>query len=90
MARSKKKTAPHAAKTVVVEKTVGMKNEHRTFSHIMYFLFLIAVTIATYFTFQSFSVLARSPSSENFYMIFSILMLVWAFLFWEFGHRIHS
>jgi hypothetical protein len=56
----------------------------------MYFLFLISVTIATYFTFQSFSVLSRSPSSENFYMIFSLLMLGWSFLFWEFGHRVHA
>lgn len=63
-----------------------MRPEHRTFSHVMYVLFLISVTIALYFTFASFSLLTSNPS---FYGILSIVFILWSFMFWEFGHRIH-
>jgi hypothetical protein len=99
MPRAKKskqvKAAPASSRTVT-EKTVTVNadtavieinQQHRTFSHVMYVLFLVAVTIATYFTFQSFRVVAMQP---NFYPVFAILLLLWSFLFWEFGHRMHT
>ena len=64
----------------------GMAQEHRTFSHVMYVLFLIAVTIAAFFTFASFKFLA---DRTEFYGMLAIVFLLWSFLFWEFGHRIH-
>jgi hypothetical protein len=66
-----------------------MRSEHRTFSHVMYFLFLICATIGLYFMLQSFSVLKSIENPGYFFPVSSIMMLLWAFLFWEFGHRIH-
>jgi hypothetical protein len=74
---------------VVVTSGKKLRDEHHAFSHVMYFLFLLSITVATFFTFQSFVVLANSPDAQYFHVVFAILMLCWSFLFWEFGHRIH-
>lgn len=79
------KPAPvfEAPKNALVD---GMRPEHRTFSHVMYILFLITVTIAAFFTFASFK---RLATIEEMYGILALVFLMWSFLFWEFGHRIH-
>lgn len=69
------------------EAAKDMKEEHRTFSHVMYVLFLIAVAIAGYFTFEAFRGIALDP---NFYGVLGILMLAWAYIFWRFAHEIHG
>lgn len=66
------------------------QQKHHTFSHIMYVLFLISVTFAMYYTFQAFQMLGTMANPENFYVVLGILMLLWSFLFWEFGHRINQ
>ncbi len=82
------KTEKTEPKTIAVAPM--MRREHRTFSHVMYFLFLISATIGLYFTLQSFTVLKQIDNPGYFFPISSIMMLLWAFLFWEFGHRIHN
>ncbi len=75
----------------VIEKierpvTNVLKDEHRTFSHVMHVLFLVSITITAYFTFQGFRVLSES---EEYYGVLALLMLGWSWLFFEFGHRMH-
>jgi hypothetical protein len=94
-AKAKSVTVTKEVKEVTVQKPVlndlyDARQEHKTFSHVMYFLFLISITIAAYFTFQSFYTLGELENAQYFYTITSILMLLWGFLFWEFGHRIHQ
>jgi hypothetical protein len=90
--RAKAKVAPakEAAPKPVLNELYDVRQEHKTFSHVMYFLFLISITVAAYFTFQAFAVLGAMAQSQSFYTITAILMLLWGFLFWEFGHRIHQ
>lgn len=79
-----------ALKTGISLKFESLEQKHQTFSHIMYILFLISVTFATYYTFQALQVLGSMEKPEYFYVVLGILMLLWSFLFWEFGHRIHD
>ena len=83
---SEMKAAPTMMENKMESMAGELRPEHKTFSHIMYVLFLIAVTVAAFFTFQSFRLLTDNP---YFYGILGVLFLLWAFLFWEFGHRIH-
>ena len=69
---------------------MGLEDHHKAFSHIMYALFLISITFATFYTFNALGSLSTFANTEYFYPIIAILMLLWAFLFWEFGHRIHT
>jgi len=94
MAKKKKSVpAPSASfkKTdLKIPLSLPIQQKHTTFSHIMYVLFLISVTFALYYTFQAFQYLGTMQNPENFYIVLGILMLLWAFMFWEFGHRIHQ
>jgi len=67
-----------------------MQDHHKAFSHIMYALFLVSIAFAAFYTFNALGKLADFANNEYFYPIVAIMMLLWAFLFWEFGHRIHS
>ncbi len=67
-----------------------MQDHHKAFSHIMYALFLISIAFAAFYTFSALGKLGDFRNTEYFYPIVAIMMLVWAFLFWEFGHRIHT
>lgn len=69
---------------------MGLEDHHKAFSHIMYALFLISITFAAFYTFNALGALSDFANSEYFYPIVAILMLLWAFLFWEFGHRVHT
>lgn len=69
---------------------VNEEQKHHTFSHIMYVLFLIAVTFALFYTFLAFQVLGNFSNPEAMYAMMGVLTLLWAFMFWEFGHRIHQ
>jgi surface polysaccharide O-acyltransferase-like enzyme len=73
-----------------VVATAELQDHHKAFSHIMYALFLIAITFAAFYTFNALRLLSDFANSEYFYPIVAILMLLWAFLFWEFGHRVHT
>jgi surface polysaccharide O-acyltransferase-like enzyme len=88
-----KKTTKRTVRAVA-NKTAPAKTElqdhHKAFSHIMYALFLISITFAAFYTFNALGALGNFANTEYFYPIVAILMLLWAFLFWEFGHRIHT
>lgn len=62
-----------------------MEDEHRVLSHLMYILFLIAVAISLYYTFNMFA-FSNSPADLP---MKALVLLGWAFLFKTFGHRIH-
>ncbi len=68
----------------------GLEDHHKAFSHIMYALFLVSITFAAYYTFNALGKLGDYRNTEYFYPIVAIMMLLWAFLFWEFGHRVHT
>lgn len=67
----------------------ALEDHHAAFSHIMYGLFLVAIAFAAFYTFNTISMLSSS-GDQNFYPVTAILMVLWAFLFWEFGHRVHT
>jgi surface polysaccharide O-acyltransferase-like enzyme len=67
-----------------------LEDHHKAFSHVMYGLFLVSITFAAFYTFNALGSLGTFRNTEYFYPIVAIMMLLWSFLFWEFGHRVHT
>ncbi len=67
-----------------------LQDHHKAFSHIMYALFLVSIAFAAYYTLNALGNLSAFKNSDAFFPVIAILMLLWSFLFWEFGHRIHT
>jgi hypothetical protein len=66
----------------------GLEKHHVTFSHIMYALFLVSIAFAALSTFSVIGMFGSAESGPA--ALTAIMMLLWSFLFWEFGHRIHT
>lgn len=90
MVKKSTKKAVKASTPAVPSMKSVLEDHHVAFSHIMYALFLVSTTFAAFYTFNALGSLSNYANTEYFYPIVAIMMLLWSFLFWEFGHRIHT